>query len=118
MLDAIEDPISYVDQDERMNAETEGFVRKRRDRTALAPEDWIMGTNDIWESLLQSVQRVGDAQLKHEILGIVTRVRDDIAVTNERMQAQQSEIADLRARIPGGVGGAARPAGFVYDPPV
>ena len=77
-----------------------------------------MATKDIWESLLQSVQRIGDPQLKHEILGKVTRMRDDIAANTERLHAQQSEIADLRARIPGGIDATARPAGFVYDPPV
>jgi hypothetical protein len=95
-----------------------GFIGKHRERSALAPEYWIMATKDVWESLLQSVQRIGDAQLKNEILGKVARMRDDIAAHDECLRAQQSEIADLRARIPGGVDAAARPAGFVYDPPV
>ena len=77
-----------------------------------------MATKDVWESLLASLQRIRDPQLKNEILGKVTRMRDDIAANNERLRAQQSEIADLRARIPGGVDAAARPGGFVYDPPV
>ena len=77
-----------------------------------------MVANDVWESLVQSVQQIGDAQLKTEILGKVTRVRDDVAVASQRFYAQQSEIADLRSRLPGGIESAARPAGFVYDPPV
>ena len=77
-----------------------------------------MVANDVWESLVQSVQRIGDGQLKIEILSKVTRVRDDVAVASERFSAQQSEIADLRARMPGGIELAARPTGFVYDPPV
>ena len=77
-----------------------------------------MVANDVWESLVQSVQRVGDGQLKIEILSKVTRVRDDVAVASERFSAQQSEIADLRAKMSGGIEAAARPAAFVYDPPV
>ena len=77
-----------------------------------------MATNESWESLLQSIHRVGDAQLMHEIINKVARVRNDTSATSDRLLAQESEISDLRAQISGGIDRSARPAGFVYDPPV
>ena len=70
------------------------------------------------KSLIRAVEKVGDAQLRHEMLGKVTEVQDKLVRTHEQLQAQQAEIDGLRAHM----GSCGNHAGcrlpIVYDPPV
>lgn len=69
------------------------------------------------KSLIRTVKRVSDAQLRSEMLGKVTEVQDKLVRTHAQLQAKQAEIESLRAHLAKSGNQAAWPSGIVYDPP-
>ena len=76
-----------------------------------------MGGMDTIRSLRQSVERIGDSELKHEMLSKVDEVHDHLATTHEQLHARQAELDAMRARGAGSTNIAA-PATEFYDPPI
>lgn len=67
------------------------------------------------EALRKGVQRIGDAELKNELLGKVAEIQRGFSAVRERLQTQTGELEHLRARLDGN---GSRCRALVYDPPV
>ncbi len=70
------------------------------------------------ELLRQSVQKVGDPNLKSELLGRVSEVQRSLAAATEHVHSQSGEIDRLRTRLSTTAAPAGRWVTPVYDPPV
>ena len=69
-------------------------------------------------SLIETLQKLGDAQLRHEVLGKAAEVQHTLARAHERLQAQQAELDGLRTHMSGCGQHQCCAPGIFYDPPV
>ncbi len=69
-----------------------------------------MATMPTIDALLQSAQKIADDQLKNELLGRITQVKQDLT-------AKQGQIEALRAQLGTMDAGAPHPMAIAYDPP-
>ncbi len=69
-------------------------------------------------SLIRTVEKVGDVQLRHEMLGKVTEVQNKLIRTHEELRAKQAEIDGLRAHVASQGIHTKRRSAIIYDPPV
>ena len=69
-------------------------------------------------SLIRTVEKVGDVQLRHEMLGKVTEVQNKLVRTREELRAKQAEIDGLRAHVANHGIHTRRRSAIIYDPPV
>lgn len=69
-------------------------------------------------SLIQTVKKVVDSGLRHEMLGKVTAVQNKLVTTDQQLRAKQAEIDGLRAHLADRGNHAGQREMLVYDPPV
>ena len=77
-----------------------------------------MVTVDTIQSLIQSLERVGNPDLKNEMQTKLTQVRGDLLALHEHLRTKDHEIRRLETQLRTNGNPANRTPGFVYDPPV
>ncbi|UCE61008.1 MAG: hypothetical protein JSU63_04500 [Phycisphaerales bacterium] len=75
-----------------------------------------MVTQDTIKSLLQTVERVSDEQLRHEICRMVTVVQDGYSNKHRELNAVQAENHSLKSQLTRN--GIQPTRVIIYDPPV
>jgi len=70
------------------------------------------------ESLFENVARLGDDELKCEILHKLQQVRGDVVALHGHLAAKETEIRSLNSRLAAAGNGNGPSNSFVYDPPV
>ena len=73
---------------------------------------------DTIQSLFQSLERLGNSELKSEMCNKLNQVRGAVVTLHEHLRAKDGEIQSLRMQLQSHGNSAGQIPGFIYDPPV